>query len=80
MRARIAQRLTRLEAGLFGDCKRVGTGVMELRIDYGPGYRVYFARHGATVILLLLGGDKRKQEHDIAQAKSYWQDFKTREV
>jgi putative addiction module killer protein len=78
-RARIAQRLTRLEAGLLGDCKSVGAGVMELRIDYGPGYRVYFARHGTAVILLLLGGDKRKQEHDIEQAKTYWQDFKTRE-
>ncbi|MDN5863975.1 MAG: type II toxin-antitoxin system RelE/ParE family toxin [Gammaproteobacteria bacterium] len=78
-RARIEQRLTRLEAGLFGDCEPVGAGVFELRIDYGPGYRIYFARHGKTIILLLTGGDKRKQDHDIERAKDYWQEFKDRE-
>jgi putative addiction module killer protein len=54
-------------------------GVMELRIDYGPGYRIYFGRHGASVVLLLCGGDKKRQKHDIERAKSYWQEFKTRE-
>jgi len=75
---RVLQRLTRLEAGLFGDAKPVGAGVLELRIDYGPGYRVYFGRHGTALVLLLIGGDKRMQDADIARAKSYWNDWKNR--
>jgi putative addiction module killer protein len=67
---RIAQRLVRLQAGLFGDTKAVGSGVSELRIDHGPGYRVYFVREGKTVIVLLCGGDKDTQERDIALAKA----------
>lgn len=74
----VARRLTRLEAGLFGDCEPVGEGVLELRIDYGPGYRVYFGRHGTAVVLLLCGGDKRRQNDDIKRAKGYWQEFKSR--
>lgn len=67
-RARIATRIVRLRNGLFGDAKFVGGGVSELRIDYGPGYRVYFTRRGQTVIVLLAGGDKRSQSRDIKAA------------
>jgi putative addiction module killer protein len=68
--ARIAQRLVRLQAGLFGDAKPVGEGVRELRVDYGPGYRVYFVQRGAELIVLLCGGDKRTQDRDIKLAKA----------
>ena len=67
---RIAQRIVRLQAGLFGDVKPVGEGISELRIDYGPGYRVYFVQRGRILIILLCGGDKRSQRRDIAKAKS----------
>lgn len=67
---RIAKRIVRLQAGLFGDVKSVGGGVSELRIDHGPGYRVYFARRGRRILLLLSGGDKRTQERDIDKAKT----------
>lgn len=77
-RARIETRLARVALGNFGDSKSCREGVHELRIDWGPGYRVYYARHGQTVVLLLLGGDKRNQDADIEQAISYWQDFKRR--
>ncbi|NKL24842.1 type II toxin-antitoxin system RelE/ParE family toxin [Agrobacterium rhizogenes] len=68
-RARIVQRIDRLSAGNPGDVKPVGEGVSELRIDHGPGYRVYFVRDGTVVIVLLCGGDKRTQSKDIEQAK-----------
>jgi putative addiction module killer protein len=67
--ARIAQRIVRLQAGLVGDVKPVGGGISELRVDYGPGYRVYFVRRGQVLIILLCGGDKRSQRRDIARAK-----------
>jgi len=67
-RERIAQRLVRLQAGLFGDAKFF-EGLGELRIDYGPGYRLYFVRRGNVLIVLLCGGDKRTQPADIARAK-----------
>lgn len=67
-RARINVRLRRLAMGLTGDVKPVGEGVSELRIDHGPGYRVYFKRRGQLVLLLLCGGDKRTQTADIKQA------------
>jgi putative addiction module killer protein len=76
--ARIEARLARLAAGNFGDFKPVGEGVVELRIDWGRGYRVYFARLGQLVVLLLCGGDKRTQQKDIDRAKAYFDDFKTR--
>jgi putative addiction module killer protein len=69
-RRRIAQRIVHLQSGLLGDVKPVGEGVSELRIDYGPGYRLYFVRHGADAIILLCGGDKRTQERDINRAKA----------
>ena len=67
---RIAQRLVRLQAGLFGDVRSVGEGVSELRVDYGPGYRVYFVRRGRLTVILLCGGDKRSQARDIKAAKA----------
>lgn len=67
---RIAQRLVRLQSGLFGDVKPVGAGVSELRIDHGPGYRVYFTQRGRVLIVLLCGGDKRTQQRDIDKAKT----------
>jgi putative addiction module killer protein len=75
---RIQVRLDRLERGLFGDVKPCGEGVSELRIDWGPGYRVYFAREGLQIILLLMGGDKRTQDADIKQAKEHWHDYQKR--
>ncbi len=69
---RILNRIDRAENGNFGDHHSVGDGVFEMRIDYGPGYRVYFAREGIAVYLLLIGGDKRTQERDIQKAKAMW--------
>jgi putative addiction module killer protein len=66
---RIAQRLVRLQAGLFGDVKPVGQGVSELRVDHGPGYRVYFVQRRRLLIILLCGGDKGSQRRDISRAK-----------
>jgi putative addiction module killer protein len=66
--ARILVRIDRLALGNPGDVRPVGEGVSELRIDYGPGYRVYFARRGATLVLLLCGGDKSSQRRDIEAA------------
>lgn len=77
-RARIVARLDRLSAGLRGDWKSVGAGVSELRIDHGPGYRVYYAQEGDTVVLLLCGGSKRTQAKDIERAHAYWKDYKAR--
>jgi putative addiction module killer protein len=65
---RINVRIRRLSLGNPGDVKSVGKGVSELRISYGPGYRVYFTKHGDTVVILLAGGDKRTQEQDIQKA------------
>jgi putative addiction module killer protein len=67
--ARINVRLRRLSLGNPGDVKPVGDGVSEMRIDYGPGYRVYFVQRGTAVIVLLCGGDKRTQDRDIVAAK-----------
>lgn len=68
-RARIQIRVRRLSLGNFGDVKPVGGGVSELRIDYGPGYRVYLRQYGEALVLLLGGGTKKTQEADIAKAK-----------
>jgi len=73
--AAILLRIGRIRRGLFGDCKSVGDGVQELRIDIGPGYRVYFGRVGDRLIILLSGGDKRGQRGDIKSAKQYWADY-----
>lgn len=79
-RARIRVRLDRVRLGNLGKNRHVGEGVYELKIDYGPGYRVYYALNGKTVVLLLLGGDKATQKKDILQAKAFWEDHKEREL
>src|SRR5687768_990639 len=76
VRGRVDARIFRLQhSGHFGDAKPVGEGVSEMRIDYGPGYRIYFARHGGAVVLLLCGGDKGSQRRDIARAKKLAQEL-----
>jgi putative addiction module killer protein len=75
-RARIQMRLDRIERGLFGDVKPVGEGVSELRIDYGPGYRIYYVQRGAVLVILLCGGDKGTQSRDIFTAKKLAAEWK----
>ena len=77
-RARILARVGRMAGGNFGDCKPLAGGVWELRIDHGPGYRVYYAMAGAVVVLLLCGGDKGTQDADIERAIGYWKDWQRR--
>ncbi len=77
-RQKIRIRLDRVRLGNLGKNRSVGEGVYELKIDYGPGYRVYYGLKQKTVVLLLLGGDKSSQKKDIAQAKVYWQGYKRR--
>ena len=75
-RARIDMRIKRLADGNPGDVRPVGQGVSELRLNFGPGYRVYYAAHGDELILLLAGGDKSTQESDIEEALALWRDWK----
>lgn len=75
-RARILNRLDRASLGNFGDCKSIGEGVSEMRIDAGPGYRVYFVRRGVAVYVLLTGGDKATQDRDIVEAKAMARELK----
>ena len=74
----ILKRLARMRSGNFGDCKQIKgvRGIYELRIDYGPGYRIYYGKSGTTVVVLLVGGCKGSQSRDIAKATRYWLDFK----
>jgi putative addiction module killer protein len=76
--AKIAARINRLAAGNFGDCKALSEGVWELRVDWGPGYRVYYAMASRACVLLLCGGDKRRQSRDIERAIEYLKDYKER--
>ena len=82
IRTRIRTRIDRLESGSFGDCRNVGGSVLELRLHFGPGYRIYFSREGQTIVILLCGGDKSTQTQDIERAKVFWQDYlrRTREA
>ena len=77
-RARIAARLSRLALGNFGDCKSLRDGVWELRIDWGPGYRVYYAMVNQACVLLLGGGEKRRQSADIKRAVENWANYQRR--
>lgn len=77
-KARITMRINRMAVGAFGDCKPAREGVWELRIDHGPGYRVYYAQAGKRLVLLLLGGDKRNQQADIEKAIECWNDYQRR--
>ena len=77
--AKIRLRLKRQEAGNLGDSESVGEGVQELREHLGAGYRVYYAKHGKMLVILLCGGSKKTQSSDIKIAKEYWQDWKRRQ-
>lgn len=76
--ARIIMQVDRMELGLFGDSKPIGDSLSELRIHYGPGYRIYYGKEDQNIYLLLCGGDKSTQAKDIERAKEYWQDHKRR--
>jgi putative addiction module killer protein len=75
-RKRILARIKRLEQGNYGDCEPVGEGVSELRLFFGPGYRVYFGEENNDIIILLTGGGKDSQQKDIEAAKGYWKEYK----
>lgn len=79
IKARIYNRLTRVRLGNFGDYKNIGQGLFELRLHFGPGYRIYYGKIDKEIILLLAGGIKAKQNKDIKKAKQYWQEFKNHE-
>ncbi|HWN50454.1 MAG TPA: type II toxin-antitoxin system RelE/ParE family toxin [Xanthobacteraceae bacterium] len=75
-RAKVARALVRMEQGNLSNVKSIGEGVLEYRIDFGPGYRVYFGRDGEVLVVLLTGGTKKRQQRDIETAKEYWRDYK----
>ncbi|MDB9314123.1 type II toxin-antitoxin system RelE/ParE family toxin [Spirulina sp. CS-785/01] len=79
-RSKIDKRLKRVELGNLGDHKFIGEGVFELRINYGPGYRVYFGQINNIIILLLCGGDKSSQAQDILKAKQFWREYVNRQT
>ena len=76
--AKVTTALARLEGGNTSNVKSLGSGVHEYKIDFGPGYRVYFAYDGKTLVILLAGGTKKRQQTDIDAAKDRWQDYKQR--
>ena len=78
--AKVSVALARLEQGNLSNAKGVGEGVLEYRIDWGPGYRVYFGRDGDVLVILLTGGTKRRQQRDIEAAKAMWGDYKRRRL
>jgi putative addiction module killer protein len=71
----ISNRLIRVSQGNFGLCRKLEGGIQELKIDFGPGFRVYFAEDGDTLVVLLCGGDKSTQSKDIEKAQAYWADY-----
>jgi putative addiction module killer protein len=76
--AKVTIAITRLAQGNFSNVKSVGGGVFELRVDFGPGYRIYFGRYGNRLVILLAGGTKKRQQRDIAEANARWLDYKQR--
>jgi putative addiction module killer protein len=76
--AKVTVALTRMELGNLSNVKPVGGGVLEYRIGFGPGYRIYFGRHGDELIVLLAGGTKSRQQQDVATARARWTDYKKR--
>lgn len=76
--SKVTAALERMAEGNFCDVKSVGAGVLERRIDWGPGYRIYFGRDGIHLVILLAGGTKRRQDRDIEEAQSRWADYKRR--
>jgi putative addiction module killer protein len=77
VQAKIISRLNRIVDGNLGDYRSVGEGVCELKINYGPGYRIYFGQIGMTIVILICGGDKSTQDRDIRQAKEYWTNYRS---
>lgn len=77
-RAKVTRAIVRMQEGNLSNVKSVGGGVLEYRIDFGPGYRVYFGLDGATLVILLTGGSKQRQRRDIEAATRYWQDYRQR--
>lgn len=77
-RTRILKNIAKMRLGNFGDSESVGEGVSELKLDFGAGYRVYYAKHGKKVVFLLCGGDKDTQQKDIEKARDYWAEYKAR--
>lgn len=75
VQARIRTRLDRLIQGNLGDSKNLGSGIYELRLHFGPGYRIYFGRESETTVVLLWGGEKSRQEKDLSRAREYWKDY-----
>jgi putative addiction module killer protein len=78
VRARVTMAMSRIEQGNLSNVKSVGAGVLEYRIDFGPGYRIYFGRDGDVVVILLTGGSKKRQQRDIERSHGYWADYKRR--
>ena len=78
--AKVTTALTRIEVGNFSSVKGVGAGVFECRIDFGPGYRVYFGKDGDTLVILVAGGSKKHQQDDIQTAQDRWKDYKRRKL
>jgi putative addiction module killer protein len=80
VQAIVLERLNRVRLGNFGDCRHLEEGVYELRIHYGPGYRVYFGEFENVIVILFCGGTKRTQKRDMQRAKAYWQELKKRSL
>ncbi len=78
--AKVAVALKRMEQGNLSNAKAVGEGVLEYRINFGPGYRVYFGYEGKSIVIMLAGGSKQRQQRDIAAAKRRWSDYKMRKM
>ena len=74
--AKVTRAIARMQQGNFSNVKSIGEGVLEYKIDFGPGYRIYFGRDGDEIVILLTGGTKKRQQRDIDAAQGYWRDYK----